>query len=226
MPELRRADVLGCFFLCGASLSAPFCFWWEDLQRVVDRGLKAELPAGLGDDDIHEAAARIELLPAEDRDQVAAALRAVAGPCPDDAGIRADAIRAIARAGHEIGFHTRRHYVLTMLDDAGLERELRDGRAELAAVTGKPVRRLAYPHGKADRRVADAARRTGFEQAFTTAATPAAPDGHSFLLGRVNASPVSWGHFALDLARALSRPYASAAPSDVAMVTGTSPPQQ
>jgi peptidoglycan/xylan/chitin deacetylase (PgdA/CDA1 family) len=70
-------------------------------------------------------------------------------------------------AGFELGFHSARHYLLTTLDDHRLDRELTDGREVLHEISGKPITTMAYPHGKADARVAEATRAAGFELAFT-----------------------------------------------------------
>lgn len=211
LPALRAAEAPACFFLSGASLEAPFHFWWEDLQRIVDRdrtvdlaraGLRVESPSYIG-----SVAARIEALAPEVRDELAEELHRRAGRWPETGGLRSAGVQALAGAGFEIGFHTRGHYLLTLLDDRGLGVELTRGRSELEASAGQPVVRLAYPHGKADRRVAEAARRAGFVEAFTSDPRPVAADANPHLLGRIDASPVSCGHLALALAKALTRPY-------------------
>ena len=162
LMELQEVGLPACFFLSGASLSAPFGFWWEDLQRLADRRLAAVLPSGLSvrpGADLHQTAAQIERLEPDARDQVGRELHRLAGPWSEDAGMRAAEVRKIADAGFEIGFHTRGHYLLTTLSDARLDAELHDGRDELMALTEQPVEWLAYPHGKADGRVAAAALR-------------------------------------------------------------------
>lgn len=210
LPALLAAGMPATFFLSGASLTRPYSFWWEDLQRVIDRdgGLElASVQLRIGRrSDIGSAAARIELLDSDVRDAVARELRTRAAPVRGDAGLRADSVRLLADAGYEIGFHTRGHYVLPTVDNQLLKRELSEGRAELEQLTGKPVNRLAYPHGKADQRVARAARRAGFVEAFTSEPRPVGPEADPFLLGRVDASPSGRADLALSLARALSRP--------------------
>jgi hypothetical protein len=54
---------------------------------------------------------------------------------------------------------------------------------------------VAYPHGKADVRVADAARSAGYELAFTGSPTRVEPSTHRFMIGRVEASPAPAGNF-------------------------------
>jgi oligosaccharide reducing-end xylanase len=55
--------------------------------------------------------------------------------------------------GHEIGSHTLTHPHLTSLSDAALDQELRESKAILENLTGKPVISLAYPFGDDDARV-------------------------------------------------------------------------
>lgn len=70
-----------------------------------------------------------------------------------------DALRAMGRAGWQIGSHTCSHPQLTTLDDAALERELADSRACLEEALGTPVESFAYPYGTLDARVRAAAAR-------------------------------------------------------------------
>lgn len=77
------------------------------------------------------------------------------------------------RRGVEIGAHTVTHPILTSLDDAAARAEIRNGKQELEALIGKPVRLFAYPNGKAgkdfDARHVAMVREAGFDAAFTTA---------------------------------------------------------
>jgi peptidoglycan/xylan/chitin deacetylase (PgdA/CDA1 family) len=195
LPALRGAGAPATFFLNASSLEAPRSFWWQRVQRAVERG--AELPspvAGVGS--VREAGQRVEELEPAARDELAEVLLAAAGPDPDDAGLRADGVRRLADAGFEIGFHTRRHNRLTQLHGAELERELTDGRSELEALVGAPLDTIAYPHGRADARVAEAARAAGYRFAFTTAGRAVTPASDQLLLGRVEAPFGSVGELA------------------------------
>ena len=62
-------------------------------------------------------------LPLAERDAIALELSRCDGPDPPDAGLRAQDVRAIAPAGHEIGFHTLHHQYLPLLDDQSLRQE-------------------------------------------------------------------------------------------------------
>ena len=128
----------------------------------------------------------------------------VAGPDPADAGLRRDGVRRLVEAGMTIGFHTRRHDRMPALDDQALAASLRDGRAELDEVVGAPLTVIGYPHGGADERVAAAARDAGFSVGYTTVEHAVTPDDDTLLLGRLNPSYRSPGHFAVQLVRMLA----------------------
>lgn len=207
-PILRRLGLPAGFFLCGASLAAPYEFWWERLQRAVDTGVAPRVLAtaavGSGSS-IHEMAARIENLDPAERRGVAARLQDEVGPPPDDSGLRAAAVRALSGDGFEIGFHTLAHDPLVGLDDEALDRALTEGRDVLAEVAGEgSLRMIAYPHGRADQRVADAARRAGYTMGFTTSWDAISSTDDPLLLGRVEPSFESASHLALRLARRLA----------------------
>jgi peptidoglycan/xylan/chitin deacetylase (PgdA/CDA1 family) len=186
LPALRDAGAPATFFLNASSLEAPHAFWWQRLQRAVERGGDWPPPAA-GARSVAEAGRRVEELDPAARDELATALLDAAGPDPDDAGLRADGVRRLAAAGFEIGFHTRRHHRLTQLGDAELEHELTDGRAEIETLAGLPLDTIAYPHGRADARVAAAARTAGYRIGFTTIAEAVTPASDPLLLGRVEA---------------------------------------
>lgn len=206
---LDSAGVTATFFLGGASLYAPQRFWWERLQLAVDRGLDLssalpELPAG-GRAGIHALAEAIESLPSRERREVDAALRSLVGPDTADAGLQAEDVEHLARSGFEIGFHTRRHDRLPPLEDDELAAAMREGRAELEQIVGKPLRTIAYPHGRADARVAAAARAAGFETGFTGLPGLVTHDADPLLLGRLSPSYSSVGELAYELAWTLLR---------------------
>jgi peptidoglycan/xylan/chitin deacetylase (PgdA/CDA1 family) len=193
-PMLRRLDVPATFFLTGASLDAPTSFWWERLQAAADRG------DDLGEGGVHARAAAFEAMPPAERARVTADLPAEAAARPLDR----TAVRELADAGFAIGFHTLRHDRLTDLEDAALERALRDGREELEAVAG-PVTAIAYPHGKADERVARAAGAVGFALGFTGRYEPVLDVSDPLLLGRVEPVVGPVADFAAQIAGALRR---------------------
>lgn len=198
-PILRRAGVPATFFLCGATLGDPYSFWWQRLQRAADLGR----PLPFGAEGIHEQAERIEAMSPSERTAVGEMLAAELDPEPADQGLRAVQARQLVSAGFDIGFHTLRHDRLTGLDDAPLAAALSDGRAELEAVVGRRLQAISYPHGKADRRVADAARQAGFAFGFTGRYEPVEGDSEPLELGRIEPTFGDGSAFELQLARAL-----------------------
>jgi peptidoglycan/xylan/chitin deacetylase (PgdA/CDA1 family) len=216
LPVLRRTGLHATFFLSGASLAAPYAFWWERLQRASGSGKAgiheltnalATRAGGSSPRSIHEAGSLIEALEPHERDALAAALLEIAGPDPPDAGMRAADVRALAEAGMEIGFHTLRHDPLTALSDAALGEALRNGKRELEELAGQRLRVVAYPHGRADQRVAAAARNASFELGYTGALEAVRPTSDRFLLGRISPSNRSAGRFARQIAWALFTAY-------------------
>jgi peptidoglycan/xylan/chitin deacetylase (PgdA/CDA1 family) len=214
-PALLRAGLPAGFFLCGASLDAAHRFWWEDLQALVERPsavpvrLRSLRGVNLGPElhgtprAIHELAELIERLPPRRRDAVAAELRSHAGERPG--GLDAHEIAELAGAGFEIGFHTRRHYLLSTLDVAGLRDAMSEGKERLEAAIGRRLTMIAYPHGKADIRVADAARAAGYELGFTGDPRPAGPKTDRLLIGRTEPPAVPLDEFGRAVAATLAR---------------------
>jgi peptidoglycan/xylan/chitin deacetylase (PgdA/CDA1 family) len=213
VPALQRARVHATFFLGGYSLDGPHPFWWEDLQRAVDDRLVESLPH-VAAPDLHAALARepkaifrvaatIESLERGRRDETAAALRAAVDGRIGDDGLRARDVEALVAAGFDVGFHTLRHDALTTLPDAELGDALVDGRQQLAAVVGKPLELISYPHGKADARVATEARTAGYRLGFTTNRRIVTADTDPLLAPRVPPAP-SAGKTALRVARAVA----------------------
>jgi len=210
MPILRRLGIPATFFVCGASLDRPHGFWWERLQLAYDRAgpesvgrlLHSSIQGG-GAPTIREAARAIEALPMAEKERISERLLGQIGADPPDTGLRAADLRALAEGGFEIGFHTRGHPVLPSLTDGELHAALTDGRERIVSVVGDAVRIISYPHGKADRRVADAARSIGYVLGFTTEARAFHEGDDPLLVGRPYPSYADTERFALESARML-----------------------
>lgn len=212
-PVLRRFGVPAAFFVCGASLDTSDRFWWEDLQVALDRGaLDPSDMSGVAPEITEAAVARhdrgparlaaaIEELSPEARAVIARALRQRVGALPPTAGLRREAVGALADAGFEVGFHTFRHDRLPPLDDAALDAALRDGRAAVEAVIGRPLTALSYPHGRADGRVAAAAARHGFLVGFTGDSRVVTESDDPLLMPRIEPTAASPGAFAMQMSR-------------------------
>ena len=212
LPILRDAGATATFFLCGATLDGPFSFHFERLQRAYDAGapdLAAVVtgkPGATEPSSLHDLGLAMELMPPEERDKAAERLLTAIGPDPEDAGIRRAQVRALAEASMTVGFHTYRHDSLTALSDEQLADAMERGRAELEEASGAPVDVIGYPHGRADARVAAAARAAGFRAGYTTRRAPVTPSSNPLLLGRIGPSLRSVGALALELAITLVKP--------------------
>jgi peptidoglycan/xylan/chitin deacetylase (PgdA/CDA1 family) len=207
---LRRLDIPATFFLGGATLEEPRPYFWQALQAALDAGMspadpllpRVEDPGGRGG--AHRLATVIRELDRDERDELCSILVERIGG-PPEPGLREDAVRALADAGFEIGFHTRDHEALDLLDDDALRRALREGRERLEGIAQAPLHTIAYPFGLADERVADAARAAGFRAGFTLEAQPVSAAADPLLIGRYQPSFVTAGHTATELARGLAR---------------------
>ena len=79
-------------------------------------------------------------------------------------------IREMRSGGIDFASHGRTHAHLTSLDDAALGDELAGSRRQLAALIGREVRTLGYPHGEWDARVRSAAEQAGYTAAVSVMA--------------------------------------------------------
>jgi uncharacterized protein YceH (UPF0502 family)/peptidoglycan/xylan/chitin deacetylase (PgdA/CDA1 family) len=79
-------------------------------------------------------------------------------------------IRALDRAGMDVGDHTAHHVDLTQLTPSQLKTETAGSRRALEAILGHPVYFFAYPFGAEDETVVRAVSAAGFSLAYTTAA--------------------------------------------------------
>jgi peptidoglycan/xylan/chitin deacetylase (PgdA/CDA1 family) len=207
-PILRAANATATFFVSGASLDERFRFWWECLQVAFDRKLDLgplDLPDRLRTADIHALGRWIQALPASERDRLALRLAGMTSDEAFDGGLHRERLGALASSGVEVGFHTLRHDLLPALSDDELVRAMRDGRAQIEQVVGRPLQTISYPHGAADARVARAARAAGYEAGFTGRPTIVGPTSDPLLLGRLSPSIASVGELAYDVARAVFR---------------------
>jgi peptidoglycan/xylan/chitin deacetylase (PgdA/CDA1 family) len=179
LPVLRALDARATFFLSGRALHRLGSYWFELLERLLrERGTDAVgRLLGSPTDRIDELIAVCERDPT--RHDV------LADEAVDDPRhLDRHQIETLSDAGMAIGFHTLHHEVLTRLDDDELDAAVTVGRSELEAVVGRPVVHFAYPHGKADRRVADIVRNAGYDAAWTGRLRPMRRGDDRYLLGR------------------------------------------
>lgn len=213
-PILSELGLPATFFLNGTWFEGPSRFWWQDLQSALDgQVLRPEDVAGIDPAEVTAALARrpgaarrlaaaIEQSEPSRRRVVAARLRELAG---DDRGpqLRADDVRSLSARGFEIGFHTLEHPRLTLLTDAELKAALADGRERLEAESGRAIRLLSYPHGKADDRVAAAASAAPYDIAYAGGGSPVRGDSDPMMVPRWEPPPTGGAAFELAVARAI-----------------------
>lgn len=96
--------------------------------------------------------------------------------------------------------HGASHAQLTMIGDSALERELRESRARLADLTGRPPEVFAYPFGSYSARVREAVRAAGYRAACSCRGGRNSARTDRYLLRRVEIldADIGW-RFALKL---------------------------
>lgn len=207
-PLLAAAAVPATFYLTGGFLDGRGGLWWEEVAALWAHAAPPGREAMAGMLGVEPRAlavvGHLERLPPAERDARVAALAELSGGPAAVTGLDARQVRALAAAGHEIGFHTLRHMWLTAIPDDELDAALEDNRAELAAAAGRPLETIAYPHGQADERVAAAARRAGFTTGFTTRSRRHRDGEDPLLAGRYWPTYRTLHAFAADMAELLA----------------------
>lgn len=127
------------------------------------------------------------------------------GSLPPGPMLSRDQVRKLADEGVEIGGHTVLHPILTSVSEERARNEIVDGKRELEAIIGRPVKVFAYPNGKPQRDYADChvemVKAAGFELAVTTVNGLATPMNDIFQLPRF----MPWGSSMTKLASRMVR---------------------
>lgn len=200
LPILDELGLPATFFLCGRALHEAGPLWFESLERLIAvRGLPRVA----------------SLLGAPSADTEALALA-----CEEDAGLQriverevpegtsrlaAEDIATLTQAGMTIGFHTLDHPVLTMLSDADVDDALVRGRSKVEAIAGRDLTLFAYPHGRADSRIASRVRAAGYRAAWTGRPRPGRTGDDPYLLGRWEPGPMATDEFLVNVSIRLNR---------------------
>jgi peptidoglycan/xylan/chitin deacetylase (PgdA/CDA1 family) len=90
---------------------------------------------------------------------------------PDYSPLSPEQVRSLARGGLvEIASHSVHHYLLAKLPREAVRREVRDSRAALSELAGRPVTAFCMPGGSFDRGVLDEIFAAGYEVVLTSEA--------------------------------------------------------
>lgn len=76
-------------------------------------------------------------------------------------------LRSLIAQGFSLHSHSLLHHDLTKLETSALEQDLRDSRTLVADISGQAPMYLAYPYGRHNEAVRNAAQRAGFTMAFS-----------------------------------------------------------
>jgi len=99
--------------------------------------------------------------------------------------INEERVKTLVAEGMSIESHTIAHPVLTLVDDARLEAELRESKRVLEELTGKPVLHLAYPGTTHNQKVRDRAKAAGYVTATIMDPRPATEKDDFYKLPRI-----------------------------------------
>ncbi len=228
LPILRRLGLHATFFIASGYLDGGRM--WNDtiIEAVrVAPGPRLDLEAlqlgthGLATPAERSAAIldivrRLKYFALERRQHLAEAIAAHVGrPLPEDLMLTGAQLRLMHAAGMGIGAHTVCHPILAALTDAHARHEIVQGKHDLEAMIGAPVRLFAYPNGKPGRDYTAGhvrmVREAGFDAALSTAWGTARFGCDPYQLPRFTPWDRSAWAYALRLMRNLRRPQHAAA---------------
>lgn len=190
LPILRSHGVSAVIFVATGYMGSRETYWYDRLVHQMLGVTHAELPMPGGATALmvgggeaqrrraaHAALKHLKGLADAERRDTLERWRVAMGAAEHDEFQGIDGpmdwteVRALSEAGIEIGSHSVSHPILARIDDdAELERELVESKAQIEAHTGRPVVSLAYPvggPGAYSERVVGAARRAGYRFGFT-----------------------------------------------------------
>jgi peptidoglycan/xylan/chitin deacetylase (PgdA/CDA1 family) len=186
LPVLQAHGLHATFFVATGFLNGGRM--WNDsiieLERRAPAGRIDASALGYGVHPVGTVAERraaiaalikqLKYVPMEERlVQVGRLVDLVQVPLPDDLMMSTAQLRALRAAGMEIGAHTVNHPILARLPAAAARQVMAEGKAQLEALLGEPVRLFAYPNGKPGTDYlaehVRMARELGFEAAVSTA---------------------------------------------------------
>jgi peptidoglycan/xylan/chitin deacetylase (PgdA/CDA1 family) len=224
LPVLEAHGLCATFFIATGYLNGGR-MWNDTIVEAVRQTSEVELELsalgleGVGRVDVQSMHQRRDAIPKllsackylgqEQRQMVADDIAQCAQVSPrSDLMMSSEQVRALARAGMQIGAHTVNHPILSRLSDADSAYEIAASKADLQDLLGQSVTLFAYPNGRPGRdygkREVESVRRSGFVAAVSTAYGAARhAEVHPFELPRFTPWDTAKWPFALRLVRNL-----------------------
>jgi len=186
-PILRKSGVPATFFVSTGYIGGPQTFWFDEVVYRIrsatgDRlvlpsvGLTLALGSGSRKEVAGVVLRRLKEVSDAQRRMALDELR-VATPEGADVDGRAESrvmtweqVEGMARGGMEIGSHTVTHPILSRVDRASVDHELRASREAIEGAVGRKVRALSYPVGGVagfNEMVQEAAAASGYDMAVS-----------------------------------------------------------
>lgn len=204
-PILKRKGIPAVFYLCSDYVGAGRFFDHDRLFYLIQKAMNASLSieplfsrGGLPIDPANPIArgapleATRRLLEIGSKTELDRFMRLLQetlhvgeADFPSEAAIVGwEAVEEMARGGMTFGSHTAGHCLLTEVDPKVVLEELRLSKIALEARLNRKVVHLAYPDGRTNPFVVEAARACGYRTACTTAYGVNRIGGDPYLLGR------------------------------------------
>ncbi|WP_404517161.1 polysaccharide deacetylase family protein [Bradyrhizobium ottawaense] len=151
----------------------PYWVGRDELERALDlvQSSRGAADIGLTVDDGNSSDFEIVAPELRKRD-IKAAFFVLAERLDQNGYLRRSQVRELAGEGFEVGSHGLNHVDWTRVDDGTLEREVRDSKAIIEDIIGRPVTSASTPFGLYDRRVLRCLRRSGYRDVFSSDGTP------------------------------------------------------
>lgn len=202
LPILERHSIPATFFIASGYLDGG-AMWNDVLIDAVaaaperldlsEMGLGVHTLSTSGDRArlVEQMLPKIKYLPVGDREAACRRVSELAGRVPSGQMLtRKELVRLAAGRDVEIGAHSVTHPILKGLDADCLAAEVRESKAQLEAITTRPVVSFAYPNGKPGRdfdgRTTEVVESAGYEVAVSTAYGSAGSDSDPFAIPRVD----------------------------------------
>lgn len=206
LPLLQRRGIPATFFISSGQVLSGRVFWWDQLEAAFLRNPKLASPRLA----FHELHDRLVKMPSAERDAALAAIldaRADGRDArPSRRPLTATEVRAIASDSRmEIGAHSVNHAMLTALGPDERRAEIRQSRADLEVMAGRPIRAFAYPYGHFDDATVSEAREQGIEFGCTCVPRRVRRTDDPLRLPRLEARDCGADEFARALAFSLPR---------------------